>query len=224
LRELPTLIVEVYMTPPNPSEKIKIMLVDDHVLMRMGLTFALNNQPDMEVVGEAEDGVEAIDMFRKCSPDVTILDLRMPKKNGVETITQLRQTFGPVNILVLSNYGTSPEIGAAIQAGARGFLTKDTPLTGLANAIRQVRSGEQYLSPDVARRLAGRVLTQLSPREVEVLALIGKGLSNKEVGSQLNVAEATVKGHVTSLLSKLGVSDRTQAILAGIKRGIIQLD
>jgi DNA-binding NarL/FixJ family response regulator len=212
------------MTTPHAPAKIKIMLVDDHVLMRMGLTFALNNQPDMEVVGEVEDGDEAVEAYRRCVPDVIILDLRMPKKKGIETISSLRQSFGAVNILVLSNYGTSPEVAAAIQAGARGFLTKDTPLSDLANAIRQVRSGEQYLPPDVARRLTGGFLTQLSSREVEVLALIGKGLSNKEVGTALNVAEATVKGHVTSLLSKLGVSDRTQAILAGIKRGIIQLD
>jgi DNA-binding NarL/FixJ family response regulator len=212
------------MTTSLVPDKIKIMLVDDHVLMRMGLSFALNNQPDMEVVGEAEDGAEAVETFRRCAPDVVILDLRMPKKNGIETISYLRQSFGAVNILVLSNYGTSPEIAAAIQAGARGFLTKDTPLSDLAHAVRQVRSGEQYLSPNIASRLAGRYLAQLSPREVEVLALIGKGMSNKEVGAALNVAEATIKGHVTGLLSKLGVSDRTQAILAGIKRGIIQVD
>jgi len=212
------------MDAPTPSDKIKIMLVDDHVLMRMGLTFALNNQPDMEVVGEVEDGAEAVEAFRRCAPDVIILDLRMPKKNGIETIAQLRQNFGAVNILVLSNYGTSPEITAAIQAGARGFLTKDTPLSDLANAIRKVRGGEQHLPTEVARRLAGGFLAQLSAREIEVLALIGKGLSNKEVGRALNVTEATVKGHVTSLFTKLGVSDRTQAILAGIKRGIIQLE
>jgi len=200
------------------------MLVDDHVLMRMGLTFALNNQADIEVVGEAEDGSEAAQLYRTCAPDVVVLDLRMPKKNGIDTIAQLRREFGSVNILVLSNYGTGDEVTAAIHAGALGFLAKDTPLSGLVQAIRQVRTGEQYLPPEIARRLTSKILSQLSPRESEVLKLLGKGLSNKEVASELKLSEATVKGHVTGVLAKLGVADRTQAILAAIKRGIIELE
>lgn len=200
------------------------MLVDDHILMRMGLSFALNNQPDMHVVAEAEDGAEAIDAYRKHKPDVVVLDLRMPKRNGVETIGVLRREFGAVRVLVLSNYSTGDEIAAAIQAGAYGFIAKDTPLTGLIEAVRHVYSGDQYLPPEIARRLAANISAQLSPREIEVLHLIAKGLSNKEIGAQLNVAEATVKVHVTSILSKLGVSDRTQALLSAMKRGMIHLE
>jgi len=200
------------------------MLVDDHVLMRLGLSFALTNQPDMQVIAEAEDGIEAVDAYRTHRPDVVVLDLRMPKRNGIETIAVLRREFGPVPILVLSNYSTGGEIAAAAQAGASGFVAKDTPLAGLLEAIRTIHAGEPYFPPEIARRLVGRVASQLSNREFEVLTLLGKGRSNKEIGADLNVAEATVKVHVTSILSKLGVSDRTQAILAGIKRGIIPLE
>ena len=200
------------------------MLVDDHVLMRMGLSFALNNQPDMQVVAEAEDGTEAMEVYRHHKPDVVVLDLRMPRLNGVETIGTLRREFGGIRILILSNYSTGDEIAAALEAGAAGFVVKDTPLLGLVEAIRRVHGGEQYLAPEIARRLAGRISSQLSPRELAVLQLIGRGLSNKEIGAALNVAEATVKVHVTGILSKLGVADRTQAILAGIKRGIIHVE
>jgi DNA-binding NarL/FixJ family response regulator len=212
------------MPTAEHGSRIKVMLVDDHVLMRMGLTFALNNQPDIRVVGEAEDGADAPATYRSCAPDVVVLDLRMPRRNGVETIQQLRQLFENVRILVLSNYGSGDEVAAALQAGALGFLAKDTPLPTLVEAIRQVRKGEQYLSPEIGRRLAGSITSQLSPREIEVLKLVGKGLSNKEVGAALDLAEATVKGHVTSVLAKLQVADRTQAILAAIRRGIIQLE
>lgn len=208
---------------PTPT-KIRVLLVDDHVLMRMGLSFALNNQADMKVVAEAEDGVDAIEAFRTHRPDIVVLDLRMPKRNGIETIAVLRREFGHVPVLVLSNYSTGDEISAALQAGAAGFVVKDTPLAGLVDAIRKVYAGEQYFPPEVARRLAGRISSQLSHRELEVLALIGKGYSNKEIGAALNVAEATVKVHVTGILTKLGVADRTQAILVAIKRGIIHLE
>lgn len=200
------------------------MLVDDHMLMRMGLSFALSNQPDILVVAEAEDGIEAVEMYRKHQPDVVVLDLRMPKRNGIETLIQLRREFRTVHVLVLSNYSTGDEVAAALQAGASGFVSKDTPLPGLLAAVRQVAAGEQFLPLEVSRRLAGRISSQLSARELEVLGLIGKGMSNKEIGSELHVAEATVKVHVTNILSKLGVADRTQAILAGIKRGIIHLE
>ncbi|HEX2853185.1 MAG TPA: response regulator transcription factor [Opitutaceae bacterium] len=204
--------------------KIRVMLVDDHILVRMGLSFAVNNQPDMQVVAQAEDGNEAIEMYRKHRPDVVLLDLRMPKRNGFETIGLLRKESGAVRILVLSNYGGGDEISAALQGGARGFVGKDAGLGELLSAIRLIHAGEQVIPPDVARRLASRISSQLSPRELEVLTLIGRGLSNKQIGSALNVVESTVKVHVTNILTKLGVSDRTQAILAAIKRGIVQVD
>lgn len=212
------------MTSEEKRRKIRVLLVDDHVLMRMGLSFALNNQPDMEVIGEAEDGVEAVDAFRVHRPDVVVLDLRMPKRNGIDTIGVLRSEFGEVRILVLSNYGTGDEVAAAVQAGASGFVGKDTPLAELLEAIRLVSAGEHFLPQKIAGRFASRVSSQLSPREAEVLSLLGKGKSNKEIGSALDLSTSTVKVHVTNILSKLGVSDRTQAVLSGIKRGIIQID
>jgi DNA-binding NarL/FixJ family response regulator len=208
----------------TPPPRLRIMLVDDHVIVRMGLSFALNNQPGMEVVTQAEDGLEALELFRKFQPDVVILDLRMPKRNGIETIGVLRREFGAVRILVLSNYSSGDEVAAALQAGASGFVAKDTPLAGLVQAIRQVHAGEQVIPPDIARRLAARVTSQLSHRELEVLTLLGRGLSNKEIAAALDVVESTVKLHVTNILAKLGVADRTQAVLAGVKRGIIQLE
>lgn len=207
-----------------PEQKIRVMVVDDHVLMRMGLSFALNSQPDMQVVAEAEDGIDAVDLFRSHLPDVVVLDLRMPKRNGIETIRVIRHEFSAAHILVLSNYGTGDEITAALQAGALGFVVKDTPLAGLVAAIRQVHAGEQFLPQEIARRLAGRISSQLSHRELDVLTLVGKGRSNKEIGIELTLAEATVKVHVTNILAKLGVADRTQAILAGIRRGIIHIE
>jgi DNA-binding NarL/FixJ family response regulator len=211
--------------PSNPeARKIRVMLVDDHMLMRMGLSFALNNHPDIQVVAEAEDGIDAIEIYRQHHPDVVLLDLRMPKRNGIETIGLLRREFGAVHVLILSSYSSGHEIGAALQAGAFGFVVKDTPLAGLVEAIRHVAAGEQFISPTIAHHLAGRISSHLSAREMEVLALIAKGKSNKEIGAALNVAEVTVKVHVTNILSKLNVADRTQAIVTAIKRGIIQLD
>jgi DNA-binding NarL/FixJ family response regulator len=206
-----------------PGAKIRVMLVDDHILVRMGLSFAVNNQPDMQVVAQAEDGNEAIEMYRQHRPDIVLLDLRMPKRNGFETIGLLRQESSAVRILVLSNYGGGDEISAALQGGARGFVGKDAGLGELLEAIRLTHAGEQVIPREVARRLASRISSQLSPRELEVLTLIGRGLSNKEIGSRLNVVESTIKLHVTNILAKLGVTDRTQAILSAIKRGIIQV-
>lgn len=212
------------MPTAKPSPKIRVMLVDDHIIVRMGLTFAIDNQADMNVVAQAEDGDEAAALFREHRPDVVVLDLRMPKANGIDTIGHLRREFGAVRILVLSNYASGDEISAALQAGANGFVGKDTSLPDLIDAIRRVHGGDQAISPGVARRLAGRISSQLSPRELEVLTMLGRGLSNKEVGAALNVVESTVKVHVTNILTKLGVADRTQAVLAGVKRGIIELE
>lgn len=208
----------------SPAPKIRVMLVDDHIIVRMGLSFAINNQPDMQVIAQAEDGSEAIDLYRQHQPDVVILDLRMPKRNGIETIGVLRHEFGAVRVLVLSNYGSGDEVSAALQAGAAGFVGKDTALAELLDAVRKVHGGDQVIPAEIARRLASRITSHLSTRELEVLSLIGRGLSNKEIGSALNVVESTVKVHVTNILAKLGVSDRTQAVLAGVKRGIIQLE
>jgi len=212
------------MTPTPKQAKIRILLVDDHIVMRMGLATAASGEPDMKVVAEAGDGLEAVQAYRTHRPDVVVLDLRMPKMNGIETIQRLRDEFGPVRILVFSNYAGGDEVFQAFKAGAAGFVAKEMPLERLLEAIRRVHAGEQYLPSEISMRLNGRVLSQLSSRELEVLALVAKGLSNKEIGAALDVAEGTIKVHLKNILAKLNVSDRTQAILVAVKRGIIHLD
>jgi DNA-binding NarL/FixJ family response regulator len=206
------------------TTKIRILLVDDHIVLRMGLVTATTGEPDMEVIAEADNGTEAIKAYRHHRPDVVVLDLRMPGKNGIETIRLLREEFGEVRVLVFSNYFSGEEVYQAFKAGASGFVVKEMPLERLLEAIRKIHQGEQYIPNEIASRLSGRVLSQLSSREVEVLTLIAKGLSNKEIAARLSLVEGTVKVHVTNILGKLRVSDRTQAILAGVKQGIIQLE
>ncbi len=205
-------------------EKIRILLVDDHIVLRMGLMTAASGEPDMEVVADAENGADAIVAFREHRPDVVVLDLRMQGMTGFETIAALRQEFGDIRILIFSNYASGDEVYRALKAGASGFVVKEMALDRLLDAIRKVHQGEQYLPPEIATRMNGRVLSQLSPREIEVLQLVARGLSNKEIGAELQVVEGTIKIHVTNILSKLRVSDRTQAILTAVKRGIIQLE
>lgn len=200
------------------------MLVDDHIVMRMGLVTATNGESDMEVVAEADNGIEAVNAFRVHRPDVVVLDLRMPKKSGVETIRLLRDEFGPVRVLVFSNYASGEEVFQAFKAGAAGFVVKDMALDRLLEAIRKVHQGEQYIPREISARMNGRVLSQLSTREIEVLRLIAKGLANKEIAAALDLVEGTVKIHVTNILAKLRVSDRTQAILTAVKHEIIQLE
>jgi DNA-binding NarL/FixJ family response regulator len=214
------------MLNPNPSAdtKIRILVVDDHILMRIGLISSLSKQTDMKVVAEAEDGAEAIAAYRSHRPDVVILDMRLPNKNGVEVIGLLKQEFGPVRILVLSSYSGGHEISAAMQGGASAYVLKSMPLPRLLDSIRRVHAGEIVCLPEIARSIAGRRELNLSIRELEVLALMSKGLSNKEVAVELKLVEGTVKLHVSSILSKLGVMDRTQAILVAVKRGLVQLD
>ncbi len=206
------------------QNKIRILLVDDHIVLRMGLAMAANDAPDMQVVGEAENGEDAVKVYRACQPDVVVMDLRMPKHDGLETIQLLREEFGSPKVLVFSNYASGDEALRAFQAGALGFVVKDMPLERLLDGIRRVHEGEQFIPPEVAARMSRRVVSQLSKREFEVLSFVAKGLSNKEIAAELNLVEGTVKVHLTNILSKLQVSDRTQAILAAIKRGIINVE
>jgi DNA-binding NarL/FixJ family response regulator len=192
--------------------------------MRMGLATAADGEADMKVVAEAENGLEAIQAYQTHRPDVVVMDLRMPKANGIETILRLRESFGAVRVLVFSNYAGGDEVFQAFKAGACGFVTKEMALERLLDAIRRVHAGEQYIPPEISMRLNGCILSNLSGRELEVLALVAKGLSNKEIGAQLNVVESTIKVHLKNILAKLGVNDRTQAILVAVKRGIIRLE
>jgi len=206
------------------SKKIRILLVDDHIILRMGLTTATSGEPDMEVVADADNGPDAIKAYRKHRPDVVVLDLRMPGMDGVETIRTLRTEFGEARVLIFSNYASGDEVYQAFKAGACGFVVKEMALDRLLEAIRKVHQGEQYIPPEIAQRMSGRMLSQLSVRELEVLRLVAKGFSNKEIGAALRVVEGTIKIHLTNILAKLGVSDRTQAIVTAVKRGIIQIE
>lgn len=207
-----------------PTEKIRILLVDDHIVMRMGLITATSSEPDMEVVADAENGREAVKAFRAHRPDVVVLDLRMQGMSGIDTIRALQEEFENVRVLIFSTYANGEEVYQAMKAGAAGFVVKEMSLDRLLEAIRKVHRGEQYIPPEIATRMSGRLLSQLTTRELEVLQLVAKGRSNKEIGAELRVVEGTVKIHVTNILAKLGVSDRTQAIVVAVKRGIIRLE
>jgi DNA-binding NarL/FixJ family response regulator len=208
----------------TPVKKIRILLVDDHAVIRMGLTTAASDAPDMDVVADVENGQEAVDAFRKHKPDVVVLDLRLQGISGVETIGLLREEFKFVRILVFTNHAKGEEIYRALKAGASGFVLKGMPLDRLLEAIRAVHQGDQYIPAEIATRVGERLLAHLSPREIEILHLLARGLSNKEIAAQLGVVEGTVKIHITSIFNKLGVCDRTQALIEAIKRGIVQIE
>lgn len=212
------------MQKPAILTRIRILLVDDHMVIRMGLMTAASDAADMEVVADVDNGHDAVEAFRRLKPDIVVLDLRMHGMSGLETLRALREEFKGVRVLVFSNYAKGEEIYQAMKAGAAGFVLKEMPLDRLLEAIRVVHRGEQYMPPEVAVRVGERMLAQLSPRELEVLQLLGRGFSNKEIGAHLGVVEGTVKIHVANIFGKLGVSDRTQALIEAIKRGIVQIE
>jgi two-component system NarL family response regulator len=204
--------------------KIRILVVEDHHVVRQGLVALINSVPDMEVVGEAADGQKGVDLHRQHLPDVTIMDLRLPVLTGVEAITAIRRQTPQARIIVLTTFDGDENISRALQAGARGYLLKDMFGEELMDAIRVVHSGKTRIPPVVAQRLAERMGgPDLTTRELEVLRLIVAGNSNKEIGNHLHISEATVKTHINNLLGKLGVSDRTQAATTAIQRGIVEL-
>lgn len=211
------------MKTPTES-KIRILVVEDHVLIRIGLNTALQGEPDLTIVAEAEDGEEAIACFRQHRPDLVIVDLRLPGMDGIATIIALRKEFGPVPVLVLSSQETEQDIDRAIQAGAAGYLLKGMPFQSMVDGIRAVHTGGKYFPPEIVSRLAERDKhLKLTARELLVLEMIGAGKSNKEIGVALGIVEGTVKIHVSNLLNKLGVSDRTQAVTTALKRGILKV-
>ncbi len=203
-------------------DAIKIMVVEDHHVVRQGLVALLNGVPGMQVVAETADGGMALTLFRKHLPDVVLMDLRLPGIPGVEAITHIRSQFPQARIIVLTTYDGDEDIHRALDAGARGYLLKGMSGDELMDAIRAVHSGRSRIPAQVAERLAERIARPaLTDRELGVLREIVSGKSNKEIGKELNISEATVKTHINSILGKLGVTDRTQAVTAAIQRGIV---
>jgi DNA-binding NarL/FixJ family response regulator len=207
------------------SEPIRILVVDDHVVVRQGLVALLNMVDDMKVVGEASDGQEAIEAHRRHKPDVTLMDLRLPKLGGADAIALIRRETPAARIIVLTTFDGDEDIFRALQAGAKGYLLKGSDADELMSAIRSVYAGKSRIPAAVAEKLAERMGgPALTAREIEVLKRIVAGRSNKEIAADLFISEATVKTHINSLLSKLGVTDRTQAATTALQRGIVHLD
>lgn len=206
------------------AQKTRVLLVDDHMVIRMGLLTAIAATDDIEVVAEVDCGEEAVEAYENSQPDVVVLDLRMHGIGGLDTIRLLRERFRSPRIIVFSNYSKGEEAYQAIHAGAVGFVVKDMPVKRLLEAIRTVRNGERYVPARVAARIGERMLVQLSPRELEVIGELAKGGSNKEIAMRLGLVEGTVKSHVASILSKLGAYDRTQALVIALKTGLIEIE
>jgi len=208
------------------ADAVRVLLVDDHLVVRQGLRAFLQLQPDIEVVGEAAGGAAAVEAAAAGRPDVVLMDLVMPEGDGVEAIRELAAAVPGARVLVLSSFADDERVFAAMQAGAAGYLLKDVEPDALAGAIRDVHRGRPALHPDVAARLMRRVAEpapeHLTPREREVLRLVVEGYANKQIASRLRITEKTVKTHVSSILQKLGVPDRTAAAVLAIRQGLVR--
>lgn len=209
-------------------DKIRLLIVDDHPVVRDGLRGMLEHQPDFEVVGEAGDGRQAVDSAERLRPDIVLMDLRMPVMDGVAALGEIKTRQPQIQVLVLTTYDSDADILPAIEAGASGYLLKDSSREDLYDGIRAAARGETVLAPAVAARLIGRMRTpaddQLSSRELEVLQLVAEGASNSDIAAQLHISQATVKSHLVNIFGKLGVSDRTAAVTAALRRGILRLE
>src|SRR5919199_4719777 len=198
---------------------IRVLVADDHPVVAQGLVALLECEADITVVGQAYDGCQAVELFQQHQPDVTLMDLRMPQMDGVAAITAICTEFNDARIIVLTTYDGDEDIYRGLRAGAKGYLLKDAEPNELMAAIRTVHNGRKYIPPDIGAKLAQRMSNpQLSDRELEVLCLMVAGKSTQEISAVLSIAESTVKFHINNVLSKLGVSDRTQAVVAALKR------
>jgi len=207
----------------SEAAPIRILSVDDHALIRQGIAGLLAVQADMKLIAEASNGREAIQQFRQHRPDITLMDLQMPEMGGLDAIIAIRGEFPDARIIVLTTYAGDVQALRALQAGARGYLLKDTLHKDLMETVRAVHAGKKSLSPEVSFQLAEHATDDaLTPAEIGILALIAEGLANKQIADRLSITEDTVKGRVKSILSKLGANDRTHAAMIGLKRGIIE--
>ena len=208
----------------NDPKLIRILTVDDHALLRKGIAALVNTEPDMKLVGEASNGQEAIEKFRQLRPDVTLMDLQLPDLSGTDVMVRIQSEFPEARVVVLTTYTGDVQVMRALRAGARGYILKGHVHRELLDTIRAVNAGQKRIPPEVAEQLAEHAADdQLTQREIDVLRLIASGNSNKLIADHLSIGEATVKSHVTNILSKLGANDRAHAVTIGLKRGIIEL-
>ena len=210
---------------PTDAPPAGVLVVDDHALLRTGVANIINQEPDLRVVGEAGNGVEALEAYERHRPDVTLLDLRMPLMEGVEAIRRIRDRDPRARVIVLTTYDTDEEITRALKAGAKAYVLKDIPADELVRCIRDVLAGKTYLAPSAAAKLAeGVTRVRLTPREMSALQLMADGKANKEIATALDISERTVKTHLGHLFEKLGVTSRTEAVRVASRRGLVRLE
>jgi two-component system, NarL family, response regulator len=208
-----------------PNTPIRVLIVDDHPMIRAGLTATISPEPDMTVVGSASTGREGLEQYRRHQPDITLMDLKMPDMGGVEAIRTIRAEFPSAKIIVVSTYQGDEDIYRALDAGAVTYLLKDTLAERMVGIIREVAKGGRPIPPEVAQRLTDRMFqAALTTRETEILRLVARGMRNKEIAADLKISDETVQGHVKNILAKLSVHDRTEAVAVAIRRGIVHLD
>jgi len=208
-----------------PAVKSSVLLVDDHALLRTGVANIINQEPDLQVIAEAGNGVDGVAAFEQYHPDVTLIDLRMPVMEGVEAVRQIRERDPRARVIVLTTYDTDDEISRALKAGAKAYVLKDIAAEQLVACIRDVLAGKSYLAPAAAAKLAeGVTRVQLTPREMAALRLMADGKANKEIAGELGISERTVKTHLGHLFEKLGVTSRTEAIKVATRRGLVRLE
>lgn len=209
----------------EPAPPVRVLLVDDHALLRTGVANIINHEPGLHVIAEAGNGREAVDAFTRWRPDVTLMDLRMPEMEGVDAIRRIRAIDPQARVVVLTTYDADEDIARALEAGAKAYILKDIAAAALVACIRDVLAGKTYLAPAAAAKLAERVTqVQLTPRELGTLRLMADGHSNKEIASALSISERTVKTHLGHLFEKLGVTSRTEAVRIATRRGLVRLD
>jgi DNA-binding NarL/FixJ family response regulator len=209
----------------SAAAQATVLVVDDHVLVRTGVANIISHEPDLQVIAEAANGVEAIAAFERYRPDVTLLDLRMPVMEGVEAVRQIRQRDPAAKVIVLTTYDTDEDITRALKAGAKAYVLKDISASALIACIHDVLAGKTYLAPTAAAKLAeGVARVQLTPRELSTLRLVADGRSNKEIANELRISERTVKTHLGHLFEKLGVTSRTEAARVAARRGLVRLE